>query len=108
MKANLKRIQIDLDAEDVSKLKALAASRGHLLKPFIEYLLKVQIGVMHEVTPVKAQPLPLREPPAEDTAQELREAITRACELREELRAEETPQRESKAVTLLKWLKGIL
>jgi len=173
MKANMKRIQIDLDAEDVSDLKALAASRGHLLKPFIEYLLRVQIGALPEVQPVKDQPLPLREPSAEYAAMMERRGYAHRnsartdrkvteLETREELRAEqaskaieqrqeqelhelekelrelkqelelcerkawqflgkanstqrkeqpqesntqEAPQKEPKAVTLLKWLK---
>ena len=116
MKANLKRIQIDLDAEDVSKLKALAASRGHLLKPFIEYLLNVQIGALPEVQPVKAQPLPLREPSAEDTAREYFEKTNSiqwkkqpqkhiAETLIREYPEKRAAKRESKAVTFLKWLK---
>jgi len=142
MKANVKRIQIDLNAEDVSDLKALAASRGHLLKPFIEYLIKVQIGALQEVQPVKAQPSPLREPSAEEArarqaskaieqrqemeaaekeyrasilAREYREAMAREYldkakyiqwkKQPQEVIAQETPKRESKAVTFLKWLK---
>lgn len=40
------KILIDLNTEDADKLKALATQHGHKLKPFIEYLLKLQTGTL--------------------------------------------------------------
>lgn len=42
------RIQIDLDKSTHSALTELAARHGHKLKPFIEYLLRMQVGELPE------------------------------------------------------------
>jgi hypothetical protein len=52
------KILIDLDTKETDKLKALATQHGHKVKPFIEYLLKLQTGSLQIPTarPVKIPP----------------------------------------------------
>ena len=38
------RIQIDLSEDTQAKVAAMATAHGHKLKPFIEYLLQLQVG----------------------------------------------------------------
>lgn len=52
------KMLIDLSTEDVAKLRDLAAQHGHKVKPFVEYLVRMQIGSVPppKVQPVKMQP----------------------------------------------------
>lgn len=59
------KMLIDLSTEDAAKLRDLAAEHGHKLKPFVEYLLRMQIG---SVPPPKVQPVKMQ--PAQATAQD--------------------------------------
>ena len=59
------KMLIDLSTEDATKLRDLAAEHGHKLKPFVEYLLRMQIG---SVPPPKVQPVRMQ--PAQTTAQD--------------------------------------
>ena len=42
------RIQIDLSEENAAKLRDLATIHGHRLKPFIEYLIRMQLQAADE------------------------------------------------------------
>lgn len=52
------RIQIDLSEDTQAKVLAMATEHGHKLKPFIEYLLQLQVGELPPATakPVRIQP----------------------------------------------------
>jgi len=52
------RIQIDLSEDTQAKVLAMATAHGHKLKPFIEYLLQLQVGELPPATakPVRIQP----------------------------------------------------
>lgn len=58
------KMLIDLSTEDATKLRDLAAEHGHKVKPFVEYLVRMQIG---SVPPPKVQPVKMQ--PTQDTAQ---------------------------------------
>lgn len=51
------RIQIDLSEDTQQSLSVMATEHGHKLKPFIEYLLRMQVG---ELPPATAKPARLR------------------------------------------------
>jgi hypothetical protein len=63
------KILIDLNTEDTDKLKALATQHGHKLKPFIEYLLKLQTGTLAAPTAKPVQ-IPKQEPRQEPRKEE--------------------------------------
>lgn len=54
------RIQIDLHEDTHRDLSTLATDHGHKLKPFIEYLLRMQVGEIPipSARPVQVQPEP--------------------------------------------------
>ena len=54
----MSKMLIDLSTEDAAKLKDYAAQHGHKVKPFVEYLVRMQIGSVPppQVQPVKMQP----------------------------------------------------
>jgi hypothetical protein len=62
------KMLIDFSQEDADKLKDYAAQHGHKVKPFVEYLVRMQIGSVPppQVQPVKMQPA--QAAPAQATA----------------------------------------
>jgi hypothetical protein len=62
------KMLIDLSTDDAAKLRNLAAEHGHKVKPFVEYLVRMQVG---SVPPPSARPVNL----AEDTPKEKPERI---------------------------------
>ena len=75
------KMLIDLSTEDVNLLRDLATMHGHKVKPFVEYLVRMQIGAVPppSVQPVKLQPerseqierIPEKVQPVEDTHEEV-------------------------------------
>ena len=72
------RIQIDLSEDTQAKVLAMATAHGHKLKPFIEYLLQLQVGELPSAyaKPVRIQPdaapielIPEKVQPVPDTLQ---------------------------------------
>jgi hypothetical protein len=86
------KILIDLTTHDAALLKTLAEQHGQKLKPFIEYLLKMQVGSV-PVPSVRPVQIPKQETPKEKPEQEQRK------ETRKETQAEEpeqiTPRRKT-------------
>jgi hypothetical protein len=79
------KILIDLTTHDAALLKTLAEQHGQKLKPFIEYLLKMQVGSV-PVPSVRPVQIPKQETPKEKPEQEQRK------ETRKETQAEEPEQ----------------
>jgi hypothetical protein len=57
MSTEAKKYLISLAPEDVAKLEALADTHGRTPTGMITYLIRVQLGTLPEVQPVRAQPL---------------------------------------------------
>jgi len=69
----MKRIQIDLSTETIEALAKMAEQHGHKVKPFVEYLVRMQIGAVPEpsVRPVNfAEDAPRTVAPAQENHEE--------------------------------------
>lgn len=74
---------IELNDEEAAQLKELAAEHGHRVKPFVEYLLRMQLGIVPppKVQPVKvdrAQATPERKPAQSAPQEEATQTATAA------------------------------
>jgi hypothetical protein len=80
------RMLIDLTEKEAQELKELATLHGHKVKPFVEYIVRMQIGTLPAPTVA-----PLALSPAQDTEQETHEEEPQQ-EQREEPRAGRAPR----------------
>lgn len=60
------KMLIDLSSADAEALKDYAAKYGHKVKPFVEYLIRVQLGILPEPSLKVAQLKPRKEEPAKE------------------------------------------